>query len=78
MTMHALDAGTTGTLPVMRQVQLAAGTLALAGLVGGALLAPALHLLSGLVGAGLIVAGLTGACPMARLLAVMPWNRPAA
>lgn len=78
MTMHALDAGTTETLPVMRQVQLVAGTLALAGLVGGALLAPALHLLSGLVGVGLIVAGLTGRCPMARLLAAMPWNRRAA
>lgn len=27
------------------------------------------------VGAGLFVAGATGFCGMARLLAVMPWNR---
>ncbi|MFN3400784.1 MAG: YgaP-like transmembrane domain [Ferrovibrio sp.] len=32
-------------------------------------------LLSGFVGAGLMMAGLTGFCGMARLLAAMPWNR---
>lgn len=62
-------------LPLMRQVQIAAGSLALAGAVLGALVHPGFHLLSGAVGAGLAMAGLTGLCPMARALARMPWNR---
>lgn len=62
-------------LPLMRQVQIAAGGLALAGAIGGALLHPALYALSGLVGAGLVMAGITGLCPMANALALMPWNR---
>ncbi len=62
-------------LPLMRQVQLGAGSLALAGAVLGATVSPWFHLLSGMVGAGLMVAGATGFCGMARLLAVMPWNR---
>ncbi len=65
-------------LPLVRQVQLAAGTLALAGAVLGATVSPWFHLLSGFVGAGLMVAGATGFCGMARLLLKMPWNRQAA
>ena len=63
------------TLPLMRQVQIAAGSLALAGAVLGALVSPGFHALSGLVGAGLVMAGITGLCPMANALAQMPWNR---
>lgn len=62
-------------LPLMRQVMIAAGGLALAGALGGALVDPWFHALSGLVGAGLVMAGTTGFCPMATLLAAMPWNR---
>jgi rhodanese-related sulfurtransferase len=62
-------------LPLMRQVMIAAGGLALAGAVLGATVAPAFYALSGLVGAGLVMAGVTGFCPMARALAAMPWNR---
>ncbi|MEB3242033.1 MAG: rhodanese-like domain-containing protein [Cyanobacteriota bacterium] len=64
-------------LPLMRQVQIAAGSLVLLGLLLSATVAPAWILLSGLVGAGLVFAGLSGFCGMARLLAVMPWNRVA-
>ena len=64
-------------LPIMRQVQVAAGALVLAGVLGGALVAPGFYALAGFVGAGLIFAGVTGFCGMARLLAIMPWNRPA-
>jgi len=63
------------TLPLMRQVQIAAGGLALAGAVLGAFVSPGFHALSGLVGAGLIMAGVTGLCPMASALARLPWNR---
>ena len=64
-------------LPLMRQVQIAAGSLVLLGLALNATVAPAWILLSWIVGAGLMVAGVSGFCGMARLLAAMPWNRVA-
>jgi rhodanese-related sulfurtransferase len=63
-------------LPIMRQVQIAAGGLVLLGQILGWLVAPAFGLLSAFVGAGLIFAGITGYCGMARLLALLPYNRP--
>ncbi|MBP0464195.1 rhodanese family protein [Roseomonas sp. PWR1] len=66
-------------LELMRQVQIAAGSLVVLGVVLGALVSPWLYALSGFVGAGLVFAGATGTCGMARLLRMMPWNRvPAA
>ncbi|MEB3255699.1 MAG: rhodanese-like domain-containing protein [Synechococcaceae cyanobacterium] len=62
-------------LPLMRQVQIAAGSLVLLGLILSQLAAPGWILLSWFVGAGLVVAGVSGFCGMARLLALMPWNR---
>ncbi len=64
-------------LPLMRQVQIAAGVLVLLGLILSNTVAPAWILLTWFVGAGLIFAGISGFCGMARLLAVMPWNRVA-
>lgn len=61
-------------LPLDRQVRLVAGLLVLT----GAVLAYSGYfnwiLLSGFVGAGLIFAALTDICPMATLIAKMPWN----
>jgi rhodanese-related sulfurtransferase len=62
-------------LPLMRQVQIAAGSLVLLGLILGTWVAPGWIAISGFVGAGLVFAGVSGFCGMARLLAVMPWNR---
>ncbi|GAB2938848.1 rhodanese family protein [Hafnia psychrotolerans] len=62
-------------LPIMRQVQIAAGILILIGIVLGYTLDKNFFLLSGFVGAGLLFAGLSGWCGMAILLAKMPWNR---
>jgi rhodanese-related sulfurtransferase len=62
-------------LPLMRQVQIAAGSLVLLGLILGTFVAKPWILLSWFVGAGLVFAGVSGFCGMARLLAVMPWNR---
>ncbi|PXW37072.1 rhodanese-related sulfurtransferase [Klebsiella oxytoca] len=62
-------------LPLMRQVQIAAGVLILLGVALGYSLGSGFFLLSAFVGAGLTFAGVTGFCGMARLLAVMPWNR---
>lgn len=66
-----------GTMPIMRQVQIAAGVLVLAGVLLSVAVAPAWIALSGFVGAGLTFAGATGWCGMAQLLARMPWNRSA-
>ena len=65
-------------IEIMRQVQIAAGSLVLLGVVLGAFVAPGFYALSGFVGAGLLIAGASGFCGMARLLAAMPWNRRAA
>ena len=62
-------------IDLMRQVQIATGVLVLTGVFGGLFITPALFGLSAFVGAGLTFAGLSGFCGMARLLAVMPWNR---
>jgi rhodanese-related sulfurtransferase len=62
-------------IEINRQVQIAAGSLVLAGVVLGALVTPGFYLLSGFVGAGLAFAGISGFCGMARLFALMPWNR---
>lgn len=65
-------------LEIMRQVQIVAGLLILAGVVLSLTVAQGFILLSGFVGAGLLMAGATGWCGMARLLGAMPWNRRAA
>lgn len=64
-------------IDIMRQVQIAAGSLVLLGVVLGALVNPGFYALSGFVGAGLLFAGVSGFCGMARLLGAMPWNRQA-
>ncbi len=62
-------------IEIMRQVQIVAGSLVVLGVVLGLLVAPSFFALSAFVGAGLVFAGSTGWCGMAKLLAVMPWNR---
>ena len=62
-------------LPLMRQVQIAAGSLILLGLILSNTVAPGWIALTWCVGAGLTFAGVSGFCGMARLLALMPWNR---
>jgi rhodanese-related sulfurtransferase len=83
-----LDAWTAAGLPLeedrkaplalMRQVQIAAGLLVLVGVGLGFAVSPAFFGVSAFAGAGLTFAGTTGFCGMARLLALMPWNRRAA
>lgn len=63
---------------LMRQVQIAAGLLILAGVLLGWSVNPVFYLLSGFVGAGLAFAGATGWCGMALVLKAMPWNRAGA
>jgi len=70
-----LEARKGAPLPLMRQVQIVAGGLVLLGVILSQVAAPGWIWLSGFVGAGLTFAGISGFCGMARLLAVMPWNR---
>ncbi len=69
---------TAPRLPVMRQVQIAAGGLVALGVGLGVTVSPWFLALAGFVGCGLMFAGITGWCGMAKLLAGMPWNRSAA
>lgn len=62
-------------MEIMRQVQIAAGSLVLIGVMLGFFVSPAWFALSGFVGAGLTFAGVSGFCGMARLLMLAPWNR---
>ena len=62
-------------IDIMRQVQIAAGSLILLGAALGYFVAPAFYGLSAFVGAGLLFAGVSGFCGMAHLLALLPWNR---
>jgi rhodanese-related sulfurtransferase len=64
-------------LPLMRQVQLTAGSLVLTGVLLGLFIHPGFHALAGMVGGGLVFAGATGWCGMAMLLAKLPYNRAA-
>lgn len=62
-------------IEIMRQVQITAGSLVLLGVALGVWVAPAFLGLSAFVGAGLVFAGASGWCGMAKVLALMPWNR---
>ena len=74
----ATKADRKAPLEIMRQVQITAGSIVVAGAVLAATVSPAFIWLSAFIGAGLVFAGSTGWCGMAKLLAVMPWNRKAA
>jgi len=70
-----VDEDRKAPLEIMRQVQIVAGSLVLAGVALGFAIHPGFYGLSAFVGAGLVFAGATGFCGMATLLARMPWNR---
>lgn len=62
-------------ISLMRQVQLIAGALVVLGIWLGVSVSVWFLALSAFVGAGLMFAGLTGFCGMAKLLALLPYNR---
>ena len=63
-------------ISLMRQVQIAAGSLVLGGTLLGVFASPWFLAIPGLVGAGLIFSGASGSCMMAQVLARLPYNRP--
>jgi rhodanese-related sulfurtransferase len=62
-------------LSVMQQTQLVIGLGVVAGTALGAFVNPWFLALPAFMGCGLLVAGATGFCGLANLLAVAPWNR---
>jgi len=58
-----------------RQVQIGAGSLIVIGILLGWFVSPNFYVLPAFVGVGLMFAGISGFCGMARVLALMPWNR---
>ncbi len=58
-----------------RQVQIAIGLLLVLKVVLGFTLHELFFAATAVVGTGLIVAGITRWCGMARLVALMPWNK---
>jgi len=58
-----------------RQIRIVAGSLVFIGVLLGSLVSPYFYGLSGFVGLGLIFAGVTDICPMAMVIARMPWNQ---
>ncbi len=62
-------------LPLDRQVQLTIGVLLISASLLGYVLTPALFFFTGAIGVGLTVAGATGFCGLARVMARMPWNQ---
>ncbi|MFT3998170.1 MAG: DUF2892 domain-containing protein, partial [Asticcacaulis sp.] len=57
------------------QTQLTIGVGLLIATLAALFVHPLFVLLAGFFGAGLTFAGLSGFCGLARLLALMPWNR---
>lgn len=62
-------------IPLMRQVQVAAGGLVLLGVLASLFIHSSLLFISAFVWAWLLFAGLTWFCGMARVLKLLPFNR---
>ena len=70
-----VNRGESRVLPLMRQVQITVGFLSAAGATLALTVNPLYALIPLVTGCGLLVAGLTGFCGLALLLAKMPWNK---
>ena len=62
-------------IPIMRQVHIVIGVVAVVFTLLGALVNPWFLAVPGFLGGGLVYAGVSGNCGMATALALMPWNR---
>lgn len=70
-----IGAKPAAALPLMRQVQMTIGICILIGIFLAIFLSPVFLIIPAFMGLGLIMAGLTGWCGLARLMALLPWNR---
>lgn len=62
-------------LPLDRQVLVGAGGMMMLFTILGLLVSPFFFYLNILMAGGMVFAGVTGACGMARILVMMPWNK---
>jgi rhodanese-related sulfurtransferase len=62
-------------IPLFRQVFIGAGLFVLLGLVLATFVDPRWIILDWFVACSMVIAGITGYCPMAMLLDKMPWNK---
>jgi rhodanese-related sulfurtransferase len=69
------SSGTACSLPLMRQVQLAIGLFVIAGTILSYFISSTFLIIPLIMGVGLANTGLTGWCGLAKLMALMPWNR---
>ena len=70
-----VNRATSPAVPLMRQVHVAAGLISGVGAALALTVNPRFAFVPLFTGCGLLVAGLTGFCGLALLLAKMPWNR---
>lgn len=70
-----VNRGKSKVLPLMRQVQIAVGAVSAAGAALALGVDARFAVIPLITGCGLLIAGLTGFCGLALLLAKMPWNR---
>ena len=70
-----VNRGASRVLPIMRQVQITVGSLSATGAILALTVSPLFAIVPLVLGSGLFIAGLTGFCGLAVLLAKMPWNQ---
>jgi rhodanese-related sulfurtransferase len=73
----AVTSDAKAPIEIMRQVQITAGSLVLAGALLAVFVDPLFVWLSAIIGGGLLFSGASGWCGMAMLLSLAPWNRKA-
>jgi rhodanese-related sulfurtransferase len=63
------------SLPIMRQVQICAGSLILLAAVLATTVNPNFWFFTAAIGAGLVFAGVTGICGLVEIFKLLPWNK---
>lgn len=70
-----VNRGQSRVLPLMRQVQITIGAISASGSLLALLVDPRFAFVPLFMGCGLLMAGITGFCGLAVLMAKMPWNK---
>ena len=70
-----VNRGQNRVLPLMRQVQITIGAISASGSLLALLVDPKFAIVPLFMGCGLLMAGITGFCGLAVLMAKMPWNK---
>lgn len=70
-----VNRGKSAVLPLMRQVQITIGAVSATGALLSLLVDPRFAIIPLFMGCGLLMAGITGFCGLAVLMAQMPWNK---